>query len=121
VSVGVPVTMPEERGLSEVKLPNIVRVVDQFLATQFPGDRVEFAKLNPGDVTRFIQQQAAELRSGRAKVLVSALRTFFRYLRHRGHIAVDLAGCVPSVPEYSLSTLPKFLPPASIERILESL
>jgi site-specific recombinase XerD len=52
--------------------------------------------------------------------MVWALRTFFRYLRHRGYIDVNLAGCVPSVPEYSLSTLPKCLPCGSIERVLQS-
>ena len=109
----------EERGLSEMTLPNMIWFVDQFLTAQFPGGEVDFLKLNPGVVTRFVQRQAAELKSGRTKVLVSVLRTFFRYLRHRGQIEVDLAGCVPSVPEYSLSTLPKFLPPGSVDRVLK--
>jgi integrase len=34
-------------------------------------------------------------------------------------IATDLAGCVPTVPIWSLSTLPRFLPTAAVERLLK--
>ena len=51
--------------------------------------------------------------------MVTALRSFFRYLLHRGAIATDLAGCVPAVPNWSLSTLPRFLPAAAVERLLK--
>jgi site-specific recombinase XerD len=52
--------------------------------------------------------------------MVTALRSFFRYLRHRGAISTDLAGCVPTVPNWSLATLPRFLPAGEVERVLES-
>ena len=50
--------------------------------------------------------------------MVTSLRSFFRYLRHRGEIDTDLAGCVPCVPAYSFSTIPRFLPPGAVEKIL---
>jgi site-specific recombinase XerD len=108
-----------ERGLAESTLPNVLMFVDRFLAEQFPSGHFTFAALAPNDITRFVQRQAAELSPGRAKLLVTALRNFFRYLRHRGDIETDLAGCVPAVPYWSLSTLPKFLPRGSVERILK--
>jgi site-specific recombinase XerD len=108
-----------ERGLAECTLPNVLVFVERFLAEQFPGGQFTFAALTPSDITRFVQRQAAELSPGRAKLLVTALRNFFRYLRHRGDIETDLAGCVPAVPYWSLSTLPKFLPRGSVERILK--
>jgi site-specific recombinase XerD len=64
-------------------------------------------------------RHARQLSPVRAKLMATALRSFFRYLRHRGAIATDLAGCVPTVPNWSLSTLPRFLPAATVERILE--
>ena len=109
-----------QRGLSETTLPNLLVFVDRFLAEQFPKGEFAFAALKPIEVTRFIQRQAAELSSGRANLLVAALRSFFRYLRHRGDIETDLAGCVPSVASWSLSALPKALPRGSVERILKS-
>jgi site-specific recombinase XerD len=51
--------------------------------------------------------------------MLTALRSFFRYLLHRGAIATDLAGCVPAVPNWSLSTLPRFLPAAAVEKLLK--
>jgi len=55
----------------------------------------------------------------RAGIMVTALRSFFRYLLHRGAIATDLAGCVPAVPNWSLSSLPRFLPAPTVEKLLK--
>jgi len=77
------------------------------------------AMLRAADVTGFVMRHARHLSPVRAKLMATALRSFFRYLRHRGAIATDLAGCVPTVPNWSLSTLPRFLPAATVERILE--
>jgi integrase len=51
-------------------------------------------------------------------MVVTALRSYFRYLRHRGAIGVDLAACVPKVPGWSLRTLPRFLPARDVDRVL---
>ena len=52
--------------------------------------------------------------------MVTALRSFLRYLRHQGRIATDLAAAVPGVAAWRLSGLPKFLPIDQIQRILKS-
>ena len=70
-------------------------------------------------VTGFVLRHAHQLSPVRAGLMVTALRSFLRYLRHCGAIATDLAGCVPTVPNWSLSTLPRFLPAAMMERMLE--
>jgi len=59
------------------------------------------------------------LSRGRAKLLVTAVRSFLRYLRHQGGISLDLAGCVPPVAIWSLSTVPKFLSAGSVQRVLD--
>jgi site-specific recombinase XerD len=51
--------------------------------------------------------------------MVTALRSLFGYLRYRGAVTRDLAGCVPTVPHWSLSTLPRYLPAADVERVLQ--
>ena len=56
---------------------------------------------------------------GRAKLLVTALRYFLRYLRYQGEISVELARCVPPVAVWSLSTVPKFLPAGTVQRVLD--
>jgi site-specific recombinase XerD len=109
----------QERGLSPLTLLNYVPVVEQFLAERFHNRAPNFAMLRATHVTGFVLRHARQLSPVRAGLMVTALRSFFRYLRHRGAIATDLAGCVPTVPNWSFSTLPRFLPAATVERILE--
>ena len=96
----------------------MVPFVDCFLAQKYPRDHFDFSALKVGDITSFVRKQATELGSVQAKHMVSSLRSFFRYLRHPGEIDTDLAGCVPCVPVYSFSTIPRFLPPGAVEKIL---
>jgi site-specific recombinase XerD len=111
----------DERGLSQATVRNVLPFVDRFLVRRFPQHHFDFPALNAKDVTEFVRKEAAELGSVQAKHMVTALRGFFRYLRHRGDIETDLASCVPCVPYYSLSTVPRFLPPGTVEKILRTI
>jgi site-specific recombinase XerC len=108
----------QERGLSTPTLQNYVPFIDQFLSERFRNKRQNLSMLRAADVTGFVQRHAHRLSPGRAKLLVTALRSFLRYLRHRGEISLDLAACVPIVPNWSKSTLPKFLPPGTVPRVV---
>ena len=109
----------QERGLSPLTLLHYVPVMEQFLSERFHNRAPNFAMLRTPHVTGFVMRHARQLSPMRARLMVTALRSFFRYRRHRGAIATDLAACVPTVPNWSLSTLPRFLPAATVERILE--
>jgi site-specific recombinase XerD len=52
--------------------------------------------------------------------MVTSLRSFFRFLRQRGHLTTDLASAVPSVANWRLSHLPKSLAPEQVENLLAS-
>ena len=105
--------LSQERGLSQSTLHNYVPVIEQFLSERFHNRAPNFSMLRAPDVTGFVVRHAHRLSPGRAKLMVTALRSFFRYLRHHGAIVTDLAGCVPTVPNWSLSTLPKFFRPTT--------
>ena len=109
----------EERGLSYDSIRNALPFVDQLLAVKYPQTHIDFSLLKADDITAFVRKRTTELGSVQAKHMVTALRGFLRYLRHRGEIETDLAGCVPSVPHYSFSTVPRFLPTGSVEKILK--
>jgi site-specific recombinase XerD len=109
----------EESGRSPSTLKNYASFIDQFLSDQFPNRAPRLSRLRARNVTDFVTARAHQLSPARAKLLVTALRSFFRYLRHRGAIATDLAACVPTVPSWSLSTLPRFLPAAMVECLLK--
>jgi site-specific recombinase XerD len=52
--------------------------------------------------------------------MVTALRSFLRFLYQRGDITSDLASALPSVANWRLSHLPKSLLPEQVERLLAS-
>jgi site-specific recombinase XerD len=107
-----------ERALAQSSLLNYVPFADQFLSYRFGQSDMTLSSLTAKDVTKFIQHKVRQLSPGRAKLLVTALRSFLRYLRHQDRISVDLAGCVPPVACWSLSTVPKFLPAGTVQRVL---
>jgi site-specific recombinase XerC len=109
----------QERGLSEATLVNYVPFAEQLLSSRFGQSAISLTELTATDVTKFLQERAHQLSRGRAKLLVTALRSFLRYLRHQGEISLDLAGCVPPVAIWSLSSVPKFLPAGSVQRVLD--
>jgi len=108
-----------ERGLAEATLVYFVRFAEQFLSARFGNGDLNLSELCAKDVTDFVQNRAHQLSPGRAKLLVTALRSLLRYMRHQGEIPIDLARCVPPVAMWSLSTLPKFLPAGTVQQLLD--
>jgi site-specific recombinase XerD len=109
----------QELGRSPSTAKNYVPFIDQFLMERFQNKTPDLASLSAPDVTGFVIRHAHQLSPVRAGIMVTALRSFFRYLLHRGAIATDLAGSVPAVPNWSLSTLPRFLPAGAVEKLLK--
>ncbi|MDP2858281.1 MAG: site-specific integrase [Bacillota bacterium] len=112
--------LAQERGLSQATLNNSLPVVRRFLDKRFSDQPVLLDELRAPDVTGFVLRNAHTLSPGCAKLMVGALRSFFRYLRLRGDIDIDLAGVVPSVAEWRFSTLPRSLDAEDVERLLMS-
>jgi integrase len=109
----------QERGLAETTLVYFVRFAELFLYDRFGNGDLNLSELCAKDVTDFVLNRAQQLSPGRAKLLVTALRSVLRYMRHQGEISIDLARCVPPVAIWSLSPLPKFLPAGAVQRLLD--
>lgn len=110
--------LSEERGLSMTTRSSYLLFIKRFLSTQFGNNPVKFDDLTADDVIRFIRHQAVRLSPKCGGLMVSALRSFFRYLRHRGDIAINLAACVPTIPNWQYSALPKFLQADQVHQVL---
>jgi site-specific recombinase XerD len=95
----------EERGLTQATVVNNVGFINQFLSAKFRQGQLSLSQLRAPDVTSFVRYQAHKLSPGRAQLLVTALRSFLRYLLHQGKITTDLAICVPTVARWSFSIL----------------
>lgn len=111
-----------ERGLAEATLVSYSAALQKFLEdyTRRHQGILNLDALGPKDVSQFVIKYTQRANRKQAQVMTSVLRSFFRYLHLKGEIDIDLAACVPSVPFWRLSTIPKFLPPSDVERLLES-
>src|SRR5262249_29593503 len=69
----------EERGAAPVSYLALQPILQQFLAECFPDENIECARLTPNDVIGFVRRHAYRHSPGRARLLVTALRTFLRY------------------------------------------
>ena len=72
-----------ERGLAETSIPSYVGFAEQFLSDRFSqADELCLSELTATDVTRFMRERVYQLSPGRSRLMVTALRSFLRYLRH---------------------------------------
>lgn len=108
----------EERGAAQVSYFTFQPILQQFLSDCFPDGIIDCTCLTAKEVIRFVRHHARRHSPGRAKVVVTALRVFLRYLRQRGDITSDLAASVPRVAMWSGSTIPKFLAPDQVRQVL---
>ncbi len=112
--------LSEERRLSQASLLNTLPFVQQLLAHCFGDGPIALDTLQPADVTGFVLRTVRTMSPSRAKLLVGALRSFFRFLILRGEISTDLTGAVPSVADWRLSSVPKGIDPKDVRRLLKS-
>lgn len=110
--------LSEERGLSVATCTNYLPFIRRFLSTQFGDYPARFADLKADDLIQFIRHQAAHLNPRYAGLMITALRSFFRYLCYHGDITVDLASCIPTIANWQYSALPKFLQPDQVQLVL---
>ena len=109
----------EERALSVQTVVAWTPFVGRFLTEKFTDGPLDLPSLTAPDVTGFIQRHARRYGSSYTRKLVASLRSFLRYLRYKGLNDADLARAVPKVARWSLSTLPKHLPAAQVQRVLD--
>lgn len=107
-----------ERGLKPVTVVDYLRTVRRFLLDRFGREEPRLDALCAHDVEQFIVQRARSVRRSYAKVMVTALRSFLRFLQQRGAITTDLAAAVPTVANWRLSHLPKSLAAEQVARLL---
>jgi len=108
--------LSKERGLKPVTVAAYLRTVRCFL--RFGQDEFRVDALCLQDINRFILDRARRVRRSYAKSMVTALRSFLRYLQQRGAIEAGIATAVPGVANWRLSHLPKALASAQVERLL---
>lgn len=108
--------MREHRGSSELTLYNyglpIRRLICRF--GEDPG------QLNAQGLRSFVLDESRNGGWARAKKCTTALRMFLRFLIAEGKCPAGLLGAIPVLAHWRLSSLPRYLPPEDVERVIAS-
>jgi site-specific recombinase XerD len=108
-----------ERGLSTSTVINYQPFIRKFLTGRFGDGPFLFRELKSSDISGFILRHAHTMSPKRAQGMTSAFRSFFRFLFGKGKLHADLALSVPTVASWRLSTVPKYLVPEEVQRLLD--
>jgi len=109
-----------ERGLAPSTVTNYSEVFRWFLTDRFGDGPLDLRALDVSTITTFVIRHAHTMSPGHAKGMVSALRSICHFLLQRGAIDRDLAAGVPRMPDWRLATIPKYLSPEEVARLLQA-
>lgn len=106
--------MRDQRGIAERTLSDY----RQYLQPLLTEISTAPDKLNAARLRRFILEQSRNVGNARVKATTSALRTFIRFLVAQGQCPASLVDAIPSVAHSRLSSLPQYLHPQEVERVI---
>ncbi len=110
-----------ERGLCDhTVLDAYVPAARLFLSGLDRPGGLDLARLSAAEVSSFLACECPKRSVSGARDLVSALRSFLRYLHLAGLIPAPLVWAVPSVADVGDRSLPRGLEPAAVRRLLAS-
>jgi integrase/recombinase XerD len=75
---------------------------------------------NTNRLLDFLLRRVSHFSQEKSKNLATAVRMFLRFLIARGYCAPGLEHSIPTVARWRLSSLPKYLPPQEVERLIDS-
>lgn len=111
----------QERGLAATTVRKYVSAARSFLIHQRITSARGLFGLNAQQVIRFVQSEASGGCSApRAQHVAIGLRSFLRYARYRGFFKPDLAAAIPRMAGWSMTSIPKAIPPKDAQRVLAS-
>ena len=109
-----------ERGLTTATVVNYQPVAHSFLVHQFGDGPLRLEELTGADISTYVLAHAHSQSVKRAQLMVTALRSFFRFLFCDAKIQIDLTACVPTVADWRLSSIPKYLAEEEVQRLLDA-
>jgi len=94
------------------------RFVRNFLIWLADTPKADFTKLTPEILVRFVTDQAGALKPSSVGMLLSALRSYLRFLQFKGESNFALLASVPRPPNWSLAQLPPSLSDAEMKKFI---
>lgn len=108
--------MRQHRGTSDLTLYNYSLSIRELLK-RFGEDPTRF---NAKDLRQFVLEKSEQSGWAAAKKCTTALRMFLRFLITEGKCSDGLDGAIPVLAHWRLSSLPQYLQPEEVQRIIDS-
>jgi len=108
-----------ERGLAPRSIVSHLPAIRRFLHEVCPAGAGDLGRISQDDVTRYVERHARDGSPESGKAMCWSLRAFLRYLHHSGLNPLALAGCVPSIKQWKLASLPTYLSTAQVQNVLD--
>lgn len=105
-------------GLSRGSRLNYVRYARRLIGS-LQGSEPDWTALNAQRLCDFVRAEATELKPGRGRLLVTALRALLRFLVAEGAVPASLPRAIPALPEWQHAALPQYLSSEELERVVE--
>ena len=109
-----------ERGLVAHTIVQYQTFVRKFLRERFRGRPLLPKAVKASDISGFVLRYAHGMNVRRAQLMTTAFRSFFRFRFQKGELQADLAASVPTVANWRLATVPKYLIRQEVERVLKA-
>jgi site-specific recombinase XerD len=109
-----------ERGLTAKTVEHHFPTIRRFLFEVCPAGASDLGSFKQEEVIRYIERHVQDGSPKSAKLMCWSLRAFLRYLHHTGLNPHALAGCVPSIRQWNLVSLPTSLSAAQVQKALDS-
>jgi site-specific recombinase XerD len=109
-----------ERALVAHTIGQYQSFVRKFLLQRFRGRPLRLKAVKASDVSDFVLRYTRGRVVKRAQLMTTAFRSFFRFLFQKGELQADLAAAVPTVANWRLSTVPKYLSSEEVKRVLKA-
>jgi site-specific recombinase XerD len=109
-----------DRGLAPSTVDHYIDVAQKVLA-QWGDQGLELATVTAGEVTAFVVGVSRRGNVPTAKALVTALRSWLRFLAAEGLTSQDLVGAVPAVASWRGGWIPRGLSDAEVAALLASI
>jgi site-specific recombinase XerD len=106
----------DHRGISEPTVERHGRMIMSFLPSLGSDPGMYDAEL----VRRVVLEAAHRNSRPQIKTITTALRGYLRFLSAHGACRPGLDQAIPVIPQWRLSALPRYLPPADVERLIGS-
>ncbi len=111
----------EQGGFAPRTIITHLPTLRRFLVERCKSVKKGIPKLVAADIVNFVAHHAPHQSTRSTQRMCWTLRSFLRYLRYKDLIQIDLASAVPPVRTWRFASLPRYLTPREVQKVLDTI